>query len=183
MVGSLGFDSFDSEATEFIGKAFESKNWITVPLPDHRWFLSHSTKDHHFIGQLKSSLEECGKRCFVSRDRPICGKEILPELRREIEMSDRVIVVVSPDSIVSDYVWREVEFAYAAHDAAQKPTILPVWLSRESELSAVMATLETASQRGRIWERLLRCGSVDFSRQSYSSGLRELLESSRAFLL
>lgn len=92
-----------------------------------RLFVSHATADRDAAESLVRSLEERGIPCWLAvRDIPV-GGNYAQEIWRAIDDSSSIVVLMTPQSIRSDHVKREVNLALTQH----KP-LLPVSISGRS---------------------------------------------------
>ena len=75
-------------------------------------FISYSTKDDEFAKRIHADLQNNGVRCwFAPHDLPI-GAKILDEIDAAIRQRDKVMLVLSAQSIGSDWVEDEVKTAF-----------------------------------------------------------------------
>jgi uncharacterized protein YjbI with pentapeptide repeats len=89
-------------------------------------FISHSGKDLEFAEKLYSDLQNHGVRCwFASEDMKI-GKKTWDAIYHFIRMRDIILVILSEDSIASDWVEEEVNAALAEENKRKKPIFLPI---------------------------------------------------------
>ncbi len=65
-------------------------------------FVSYSRRDGEFVGRLAAALRARGKEVWIDVD-GIRDAEVFPEaLRRAVEGSDALVLVISPESLCSD---------------------------------------------------------------------------------
>ena len=89
-------------------------------------FISHSGKDLEFAEKLYSDLQNKGVRCwFASEDMKI-GKKTWDSIYHYIRMRDIILLILSEDSISSDWVEDEVNAALAEENKSKKPIFLPI---------------------------------------------------------
>ena len=74
-------------------------------------FLSYSRKDISFIGRLAADLKNAGIDVWYDVSRIAGGARWRSEIENALRNSQYVIVVLSPDSIVSEWVEREFLFS------------------------------------------------------------------------
>jgi hypothetical protein len=88
-------------------------------------FISYSAKDDDFAKRIHESLQNSGVRCwFAPHDLPIGGK-ILDSIDEAIRLRDKVLLVLSKDSINSNWVEKEVKKALEEEDSREpKQTVL-----------------------------------------------------------
>jgi hypothetical protein len=132
-------------------------------------FISYSSKDESFVRALHSSLQETGVRCwFAPEDLPIGGK-IRPVIDAEILSRDRVLLVLSANSIGSGWVEKEVETAFERIYKQKYSVLLPIRLDN--------AVLETNEAWAADIRRVFNIGDFQNWQDpvAYGRGLNRLL--------
>lgn len=91
-------------------------------------FISYATADEGFAARLHADLTKAGIPCwFAPRDvRP--GRKIHEQLREAIEASDRVLLILSPHSMESNWVKTEIAEACAREQRELTQLLFPVSL-------------------------------------------------------
>src|SRR5215216_5844157 len=74
-------------------------------------FISYSRKDISFIDRLAADLKNAGIDVWYDVSRIAGGARWRSEIENALRSSHYVVVVLSPDSIVSEWVEREVLFS------------------------------------------------------------------------
>jgi hypothetical protein len=91
-----------------------------------RCFISYSSKDEKFAATLRSDLEDNGiETWYAPRDLPI-GAKTRVDLDRAILNSDKLVIVLSQKSIISDWVEQEVETALERERLSKRSILLPL---------------------------------------------------------
>jgi uncharacterized protein YjbI with pentapeptide repeats len=100
---------------------------LTAEGPSHQsCFISHSEKDLEFTEKLYADLQNNGVRCwFASEDMKI-GKKTWDSIYHYIRMRDKILLILSEDSISSDWVEEEVNAALSEENKRKKPIFLPI---------------------------------------------------------
>ncbi len=89
-------------------------------------FISHSGKDLEFAEKLYTDLQNHGVRCwFASEDMKI-GKKTWDSIYHYIRMRDKILLILSEDSISADWVEEEVNAALSEENKRKKPIFLPI---------------------------------------------------------
>lgn len=94
-------------------------------------FLSHATADDAFVAELRQALETQGISVWVDSRRLAGGAKLAPEIEANIEQASSFLVVLSPSTVNSSWVRREVRKALEAEKARKKdgyrviPLLLP----------------------------------------------------------
>jgi cellulose biosynthesis protein BcsQ len=94
-------------------------------------FLSYSSKDDAFARKLHTDLTELGIQCwFAPHDLPI-GAKIRQGLDAAINAHDKVLLILSKNSIASTWVEKEVETAFEREATAGETILLPLRVDDE----------------------------------------------------
>jgi len=124
---------------------------------DGRVFISYSHQDEEFVLRLARMLEERGVSVWVDRGDIHAGAEWQHTIAQAVENSLAFLLVISPDSVESDYVAQEYSLAQA-HD---KP-IVPL-LYRKTKIPEYLETNLSAFQ------------FIDFGKGGYQDNFTDLL--------
>jgi hypothetical protein len=110
----------------------------------HSCFISYSAKDDEFTKRLHGDLQNKGVRCwFAPHDLPI-GAKTWDAIDEAIKLRDKLLLILSKNSIGSDWVEDEVQKAFAEERDRKELVLFPVRID-----DAVMETPEP-------WARKLR---------------------------
>lgn len=94
-----------------------------------RAFISYSRRNTNFAERLARDLTDAGIEVWIDFRQIHAGERWKDEIRRGIERSDVVIAVLSPESVVSEWVQFEVLYG-----REQEKIILPVMASSSLDL-------------------------------------------------
>jgi uncharacterized protein YjbI with pentapeptide repeats len=124
-------------------------------------FISYSSVDQEFANRIYADLQEKTVRCwFAPHDLPIGGK-ILDETYAAIRLHDRVLLVLSEDSIRSDWVEDEVTRAFEEERKRGQVVLFPIRLD-DTVMTANEAWAEKLRARNigdfRNWRNLAAYG-------------------------
>ncbi len=101
-------------------------------------FLSHSSADLWIAGQMRKELEARGIAVWLD-ERDLAGGDIvLASIEASIRASDEVLVLVSPESLKSQWVGAEIALGYSNHKRVT-PVLLYVAPERLGLLSGAKA--------------------------------------------
>jgi hypothetical protein len=110
----------------------------------HSCFISYSSKDQEFAERLRADLQDKGVRCwFAPHDLPI-GAKTWDAIDEAIKLRDKLLLVLSKNSIESDWVEDEVQKAFAEERDRKQLVLFPIRID-----DAAMETPEP-------WARKLR---------------------------
>lgn len=74
-------------------------------------FISHATKDDAFVKELREALEAQRVKTWVDSRELVAGNKLAPEIEQAIETARQFIVVLSPNTINSPWVRKEIRKA------------------------------------------------------------------------
>jgi uncharacterized protein YjbI with pentapeptide repeats len=140
-------------------------------------FISYASADQDFANRIHADLQNKGVRCwFAPHDLPIGGK-ILNEIDAAIRLRDKVLLILSENSIKSDWVEDEVTKAFEEERKRGHTVLFPIRLD-----DAVMDTNEAwaAKLRARLIGDFRRWKEHDAYSISLERALRDLMSSSKA---
>lgn len=124
-------------------------------------FLSHNHADKPFVRKLSADLEAHGIRYWLDEAEIRVGESLIEKIRQGLDDVDFVAAVLSPNSIASPWVQRELDVAMNQEIAGRKVKVLPI-MYRQCELPGFLL--------GKFY--------ADFTvEQNYSSNLKRLVES------
>jgi hypothetical protein len=89
-------------------------------------FLSHNRKDKPFVRKLSERLEAHGIRAWVDEAEMRLGDSLLSKIETAIQECDYLGVVLSPHSVSSKWVRREVNMALNEEIHGNKVKVLPL---------------------------------------------------------
>jgi hypothetical protein len=92
-----------------------------------RIFLSHSSSDKTFARELANELSQRGASVWVDEQAVAPGDDLAANIAEAIRGSDLVLVLLSPSSVRSQWVRRELELALAS---SQRTRVVPVTLGK-----------------------------------------------------
>lgn len=91
-------------------------------------FLSHSHADKTFARRLAEDLRSAGARVWIDEAEIQLGDSLIKKISAAIDEVDYLAVVLSPTSVESEWVRREVEIALNEEIAGQTVKVLPLLL-------------------------------------------------------
>jgi len=98
-------------------------------------FISYSSKDHQFAERLHSDLQSKGVRCWFAPEDLIIGAKLRPSFDEAIRLHDKLMVLLSEESVKSSWVEKEVETAFEHERQQDRIVLFPLRLD-----DAVMET-------------------------------------------
>lgn len=91
-------------------------------------FLSHNVKDKPFVKKLARDLDNHGVKYWLDEAEIKIGDSLIEKIRSGIDDMDFVAVILSPNSIASPWVQREVDVAMSQEISSKKVKVLPIML-------------------------------------------------------
>ena len=91
-------------------------------------FISYSSKDLAFAERLYADLQSKGVRCWFAPHDMRIGDEIRPRIDESIRVHDKLLLVLSENSITSTWVKKEVETTFEKEAQQNKSVLFPIRL-------------------------------------------------------
>jgi len=120
-------------------------------------FLSHTKADKPFARQLGDDLRKAGARIWIDEAEIRVGDSLIAKIREGIDHMDYFAVILSPESVTSEWVKHEVDVAMNQEVESRRVKVLPL-LYRSCELPGFL--------KGKLY--------ADFS-SDYTRGLEQVL--------
>ena len=123
-------------------------------------FLSHTHADKPFVRKLAADLEAHGIQYWLDEAEIQVGQSLIEKIREGLDSVDFVAAILSPNSITSPWVQRELDVAMNQEILGGQIKVLPI-LYRSCELPGFLL--------GKFY--------ADFTEEeSYASALKRLVE-------
>ena len=91
-------------------------------------FISHATADDAFVKELRIKLELSGIKIWVDSRNLRGGDKLWPEVAEAIRTARHVLVVISPETINSDWVFDEIKLAEQVEKEQTDYRVIPLML-------------------------------------------------------
>jgi hypothetical protein len=91
-------------------------------------FISYSSKDQLFAERLYADLQARGVRCWFAPHDVQGGKKLHEQIDNAIQMHERLLLILSPDSINSEWVKTEIAKARKREVLEKRRMLFPVLL-------------------------------------------------------
>lgn len=137
-------------------------------------FISHSSEDKLFVRKLKKDLSLNYINTWIDEDEILLGDSLLDKLTNSIRSSTHFMIILSPNSVKSDWVKLELDNAFQYIEDETLVKIIPIHYRRCTvpkslrELVNIDLTNETV---------YLRHGTLEFHGDKYYEYLRLLIRS------
>ncbi|MFG5778870.1 toll/interleukin-1 receptor domain-containing protein [Comamonas sp. J-3] len=96
-------------------------------------FLSHNSQDKPFVRRLARDLDVHGVKCWIDEAEIKVGDSLIEKIRQGLDSMSYVAVVLSPDSVNSAWVQKEIDVAMNQEILGKQVKVLPL-LYRKCEL-------------------------------------------------
>jgi serine/threonine protein kinase len=110
---------------------------VIRPIQYFSCFISYSRKDIEFAMQLYRDLERHGLKCWFAEDDLKIGDRFRARIDQVIRIYDKSLVILSQNSIASNWVEEEVEGALEEEHRRGNPVLFPIRID-----DSVMKTTE-----------------------------------------
>lgn len=90
------------------------------PIQFYSCFISYSSKDEPFAQRLHADLQAKGVRCWFAPEDMKIGDKIRPRIDEAIRFYDKLLLILSEESVNSDWVEGEVESAFEKEATRKK---------------------------------------------------------------
>ena len=111
---------------EFISLA---KSLVASPIEFYSCFISYSTKDQTFADRLYADLQNKGVRCWFAPHDIRGGKKLHEQIDEAIRLHDKLLLILSPHSIESEWVKTEIAKARKREVRDQRRVLFPIRLA------------------------------------------------------
>ncbi len=105
------------------------------PIEFYSCFISYSSRDQELAGRLYADLQNRGVRCWFAPEDLKIGDKLRPSFDEAIRVHDKLMVLLSENSVGSPWVEKEVETAFEKERREKRTVLFPIRLDE-----AVMAT-------------------------------------------
>jgi hypothetical protein len=105
-------------------------SWISAmaPIQFYSCFISYSTRDEDFVKHLHSRMRNEGLRVWYAPDDIQGGKRLADQIDQAISRYDKLLLVLSPDSLSSEWVKTELRKALKAETKDAPRKLFPIRL-------------------------------------------------------
>jgi hypothetical protein len=105
-----------------------SKSLVGKPIEFYSVFISYSTTDQDFANGLYADLQAEGVRCWFARHHVQGGKKLHDQIDEAIRVYDRLLLILSPSSMGSEWVKTEIAKARKKEVREKRRVLFPIRL-------------------------------------------------------
>jgi hypothetical protein len=98
------------------------------PIQFHSCFISYSSNDEEFARRLYNDLLREGVKCFFAPEDLKIGERFRVRIDEAVRVHDKLLLILSEDSVSSQWVEKEVETAFEKEEEQKKTVLFPVRL-------------------------------------------------------
>ena len=125
-----------------------------LPSDGHRlFFITHAHEDGDFAELLQARIEKEGHRAWIDTERLVVGTDWRLEIDQTIKAASAVLVVMSPEAKISEYVTYEWAFAWGVGVPVIPLMLKPTQLHPRLE---TLQFLDFTNRAARPWEKLMK---------------------------
>jgi uncharacterized protein YjbI with pentapeptide repeats len=117
---------------------------LNAPFQFYSCFISYASKDQAFAERLHADLQNKGVRCWFAPEDMKIGDRLRPRVDETIRLYDKLLLVLSKNSVASTWVEQEVENAIEQESKRGTTVLFPI------RIDNTVMTLETG------WPALIR---------------------------
>lgn len=147
---------------------------LNSPTQFYSCFISYSSRDKDFAERLYTDLQNQGVRCWFAPEDLKIGDKIRDRIDESIRLRDKLLLILTENSIMSDWVEHEVESALEEERQKGRTILFPIRLDD--------AVVESSKAWAALIRRTRHIG--DFTRwkepNSYQKAFERLLRDLKA---
>jgi hypothetical protein len=104
------------------------RSLVERPIEFYSCFISYSSKDHDFVERLRSDLQHNGVRCWFAPEDLKIGDPFRTRIDESIRFHDKLLLILTENSIASGWVQDEVEAALERERLERRMVLFPIRL-------------------------------------------------------
>ena len=105
------------------------KSLTTSPIEFYSCFISYSSKDQDFADRLYADLQNKGVRCWFAPHDIQGGRKLHEQIDEAIRLHDKLLLILSPHSMESEWVKTEIAKARRREVRDQRRVLFPIRLA------------------------------------------------------
>ncbi|MBI4799069.1 MAG: toll/interleukin-1 receptor domain-containing protein [Desulfarculus sp.] len=106
-------------------------SFVNKAIEYYSLFISYSSKDDGFARRLHADLQAQGVRCWFAPHDLRIGDPFRDRIDESIRVYDKLLIILSQNSIFSNWVEKEVETAFEKEQRKGKLVLFPIRLDEE----------------------------------------------------
>jgi hypothetical protein len=105
------------------------RSLVGKPIDFYSCFISYSTKDQEFADRLHADLQDAGVRCWFAPHDVQGGKKVHEQIDQAIRLHEKLLLILSPDSMNSEWVKTEIAKARKRELQEKRQVLFPIRLA------------------------------------------------------
>jgi len=105
--------------------------WEKAAFEFYSCFISYSTKDKDFAERLHADLQNNGVRCWFAPEDLKIGDKFRQRIDETIRIHDKLLLILSQNSLNSAWVETEVETAFEKERRGSRTVLFPIRLDEQ----------------------------------------------------
>jgi uncharacterized protein YjbI with pentapeptide repeats len=101
---------------------------VSQPIQFYSCFISYSTRDQEFAEQLHADLQDKAVRCWFAPEDVQGGRKLHEQIEQAIQHYDKLLLVLSENSMSSEWVKTEIYHARHAEVRSKRRKLFPISL-------------------------------------------------------
>jgi uncharacterized protein YjbI with pentapeptide repeats len=101
---------------------------LNEPIQYYSCFISYSSKDGAFAERLHADLQNHGVRCWFAPEDMKIGEKFRQRIDEAIHVHERLLLILSENSVSSEWVEKEVETAFEKEQEQNRTVLFPLRL-------------------------------------------------------
>ena len=111
-----------------------AKSLTANPIEYYSCFISYSSKDEDFATRVHNDLQAAGVRCWFAPHDIQAGKKVHHQIDDAIRVYDKLLLILSPNSMNSNWVGSEIIRAKKKEDVQDSQMLFPLSIVPYEEL-------------------------------------------------
>jgi hypothetical protein len=142
------------------------------PIQFYSCFISYSSKDQEFTDRLYADLQNAGVRCWFAPEDLKIGDEFRNKIDESIRLHDKLLLVLSENSVTSPWVRDEVEAAFERERKENRIVLFPIQI--DNSINDITTGWAAAIRRTRHIGDFRNWKNYDAYRKSFDRLMRDL---------
>ena len=144
----------------------------TEPIQFYSCFISYSSKDQDFANRLHADLQQKGVRCWFAPEDLKIGDRFRDRIDESIRLHDKLLLILSENSVSSPWVSDEVEAAIEREHRERRTVLFPIKI--DQAVTGSEQAWAAAVRRTRHIGDFTRWKGHDSYRKAFERLLRDL---------
>ena len=149
-----------------------ARSLTTQAIEFYSCFISYSSKDQKFADRLYTDLQSRGVRCWFAPEHLRIGDKLRVKIDESIKLHDKLLVILSKNSVESEWVEKEVETAMERERQQKRTILVPIRL--DDEVMTIQSGWAADIRRSRNIGDFRRWKSHDSYNKAFDRLMRDL---------